>query len=88
MGSGCVPLVSDACTGVCKHMENALVHHVADVPTLGKQITMLHEDRSLLNRLRAAGLRDAPALTWTAAGKILLDVYRETIEMKKREARR
>ena len=43
---------------------------------------MLHEDRSLLNRLRAAGLRDATALTWTAAGKILLDVYRETIEMK------
>ncbi len=24
MGSGCVPLVSDACTDVCKHMENAL----------------------------------------------------------------
>ena len=26
MGSGCVPLVSDACTDLCRHMENALVH--------------------------------------------------------------
>jgi glycosyltransferase involved in cell wall biosynthesis len=86
MGSGCVPLVSDACTDICKHMENALVHHVADVPTLSKQITMLHEDRALLDRLRTAGLRQAPEITWTAAGMMLLDVYRETIEMKIRES--
>ena len=26
IGCGCVPLVSDACTEVCRHMENALVH--------------------------------------------------------------
>ena len=88
MGSGCVPLVSDACTDICKHMENAMVHHVADVAALQKQITMLHEDRELLAKLRAAGLRRAPEITWTAAGKILLDVYRDTIEMKKREGRR
>jgi glycosyltransferase involved in cell wall biosynthesis len=88
MGSGCVPLVSDACTDICKHMENAMVHHVADVEALQRQITKLHEDRELLAKLRAAGLRRAPEITWTAAGKILLDVYRETIEMKKREGRR
>lgn len=88
MGSGCVPLVSDACTDICKHMENAMVHHVADVAALQQQITALHEDRQLLAKLRAAGLRRAPEITWTAAGKILLDVYRDTIEMKKREGRR
>ena len=34
MGSGCVPLVSNACTDLCRHMENALVHRVGDVATL------------------------------------------------------
>ena len=57
MGSGCVPLVSEACTDICRNMENALVHRVGDVEALTKQITLLHEDRPLLERLRAAGLR-------------------------------
>jgi glycosyltransferase involved in cell wall biosynthesis len=87
MGSGCVPLVSDACTDICKHMENALVHHVGDVQALTQNITMLHEDRALLERLRATGLSQLTKLTWTAAGVKLLDVYRETIEMYGRRAR-
>jgi glycosyltransferase involved in cell wall biosynthesis len=81
MGSGCVPLVSDACTDICRHMENSLVHHVGDVETLAQHVTMLHEDRALLARLRANGLSKLDELTWTAAGARLLDVYRETIEM-------
>jgi glycosyltransferase involved in cell wall biosynthesis len=87
MGSGCVPLVSDACTDICKHMHNSLVHGVGDVADLSRQITLLHEDRALMENLRNAGLRDAPGITWTAAGRILLDVYRETIEMKRRESK-
>lgn len=79
MGSGCVPLVSEACTDLCKHMENALVHRVGDVQALTQQITMLHEDRGLLERLRTAGLEAAPGITWTAAGEQLLQVYREVI---------
>ena len=79
MGSGCVPLVSDACTDICKHMENALVHHVGDVQTLTRQITLLHEDRALLDKLRIACLRILPELTWTAAGGKLLEVYRQVI---------
>jgi glycosyltransferase involved in cell wall biosynthesis len=79
MSSGCVPLVSEACTDICRNMENALVHRVADVQTLAKQITLLHEDRALLERLRTAGLRKAPEITWSAAGKILLHVYNDTI---------
>jgi glycosyltransferase involved in cell wall biosynthesis len=79
IGSGCVPVVSDACTDVCKHMQNAMVHRVADVKALSQHITMLHEDRSLLERLRASVLETAPRTTWTAAGVTLLQAYRRVI---------
>jgi glycosyltransferase involved in cell wall biosynthesis len=80
MGSGCVPLVSDACTDICKHNTNAMVHQVGDVETLAQHITMLFEDRTLLQDLRTAGLSMREQLTWTAAGLKLLEVYRETIK--------
>jgi len=80
MGSGCVPLASEACTKICDHMKTGLMHHVGDIETLTQHITMLHEDRILLERLRTACLRTAPEITWTAAGAKLLDVYRETIK--------
>jgi glycosyltransferase involved in cell wall biosynthesis len=86
MGSGSVPLVSEACTDVCKHMENALVHPIGDVKTLASHITMLHADRELLARLRAACLRAAPTLTWSAAGIRLLEVYREALAGKNQRA--
>jgi glycosyltransferase involved in cell wall biosynthesis len=86
MGSGCVPLVSDACTDVCRHMENALVHRVGDVQALTQHITTLHGDRALLERLRANGLSGLSELTWDAAGIRLLDVYRETIAMHQRKS--
>jgi glycosyltransferase involved in cell wall biosynthesis len=79
MGSGCVPLASDACTDLCRHRETGLVHHVGDVATLARQITMLHEDRDLLEKLRTQSLKLAPEITWTAAGQQLLQVYCETI---------
>lgn len=82
MGSGCVPIVSDACTDICKHMENAMVHHVGDVNALTHHITMLHQDRTLLDRLRTAALRTAPEVTWNAAGVKLLQVYRDVISTK------
>jgi glycosyltransferase involved in cell wall biosynthesis len=79
MGSGCVPLASDACTEICSHMKTGLMHHVGDVEALTQHITMLHEDRGLLERLRTTGLETAPEVTWTAAGRVLLDAYREAI---------
>ncbi len=79
MGSGCVPLVSDACTDICVHMGNALVHHVGDVEALTRHLTLLQQDRELLERLRTACLRCAPQHTWTAAGRKLLQVYRQVI---------
>jgi glycosyltransferase involved in cell wall biosynthesis len=79
MGSGCVPLASEACTEICSHMKEGLMHRVGDVEALTQHITMLHEDRALLERLRAACLEAAPGVTWTAAGRVLLKAYRETI---------
>jgi hypothetical protein len=66
-------------------MENALVHRVGDVQAISQHITMLHEDRALLERLRANGLSGLSELTWDAAGVKLLDVYRETIAMHQRK---
>jgi glycosyltransferase involved in cell wall biosynthesis len=85
MGSGCVPLVSNACTDLCRHMENALVHNVGDVNALSEHITMVHKDRMLLQKLRDAGLRLVPEITWDTAGVKLLKVYRETIEAYTKE---
>jgi glycosyltransferase involved in cell wall biosynthesis len=81
MGSGCVPLVSDACTDVCRHNENALVHSVADVETLSTQISDLYNDRELLARLRDCALTSATELTWARAGVRLNEVYREVADL-------
>jgi glycosyltransferase involved in cell wall biosynthesis len=78
-GCGCVLLVSDGAGASCAHMEEGLVHHAGDTHALAQHITMLHEDRALLERLRAASLRTVPEITWTAAGVKLLQVYREII---------
>jgi glycosyltransferase involved in cell wall biosynthesis len=79
MGSGCVPLASEACTEICMHMKTGLVHRVGDIASLKDQITRLHEDRALLQRLRAESLRTVPEITWNAAGRKLLQVYREVV---------
>jgi glycosyltransferase involved in cell wall biosynthesis len=79
IGAGCVPLVSDACTDVCRHGENAFVHPVGDVDALEDHLTMLHRDPTLLARLRQGCLRTAPDITWTAAGVRLLEAYEETL---------
>ncbi|MEI6125936.1 MAG: glycosyltransferase family 4 protein [Pseudomonadota bacterium] len=80
MGSGCVTLVSEACTDICRHMENGFVHPVGDVAALTKHITTLHEDRSLLQKLKDGALKMAPEVTWTAAGRTLLRVYQDVID--------
>lgn len=67
MAGGSVSFVSDVRTGICWHMEKALVHSVGDVKTLAKQITKLYEDRSLLVKLRTESLRTRNEFTWGAA---------------------
>ena len=81
-GSGCVLLVSDAAGAICKHMENALVHQAGDIKKLAEHITMLHEDRQLLERLRERSLSTISEITWRAAGMKLLNVYREILAGK------
>jgi glycosyltransferase involved in cell wall biosynthesis len=83
MASGCVPLVSDACTELCKHNENSLVHAVGDVRVLTEQINLLNEQRSELARLRAAGLRAIPTISWTAAGRSLAQAYSKVIDLSR-----
>ncbi len=80
IGSGCVPLVSDACTELCVHMENALVHKVADVATLTEHINMLDQDRALLEKLRDGALASAPAITWDQAGFRLVEAYQKVLD--------
>lgn len=82
IGSGAVPLVSEACTDACRHMVNGLVHPIGDVPTLTRHITTLYEDRALLERLRYECIRTRLNYTWTAAGQRLYDVYREAVAKK------
>jgi glycosyltransferase involved in cell wall biosynthesis len=76
MASGCVPLVSEACTDLCQHLDNALVHKIGDVNTLSEQITLLYQNPELLKSLRASGIENRPNMSWDAAGKSLVDAYR------------
>jgi glycosyltransferase involved in cell wall biosynthesis len=79
IGAGCVPLASTACTEMCRHMENALVHNVGGVSTLRQQITDIYSNPELLARLRAGALKSRPGLTWTEAGRVLVSAYKQAI---------
>jgi glycosyltransferase involved in cell wall biosynthesis len=79
IGAGCVPLASNACTEMCRHMQNSLVHDVGDVATLRRQITDLHDRPELLARLRAGALQSRAECTWTKAGHVLVAAYEHAI---------
>jgi glycosyltransferase involved in cell wall biosynthesis len=87
IGSGCVPLVSDATSGVCQHDVNSLIHHVGHVEELSRHMTAIHEDRLLLKRLRERALADAPAITWRAAGRHLGAIYEDVARAHPESAR-
>lgn len=78
VGSGCVPLVSEAGAEVAG-AGNALVHRVGDVDALARHITLLHEQPERLARMRAACLRVAPRFTWASAGRRLVAAYEEAL---------
>jgi glycosyltransferase involved in cell wall biosynthesis len=81
-GCGCVLLVSDSTGAPCKHMENALVHRAGDVDELTRQITLLHDNRELLETLRSNSLSTTHNMTWRHAGVGLLELYRDIIRKK------
>lgn len=80
--SGCVLLVSEAAGANCQHLETALVHQVGNVEMLSQHITLLHQDRAMLEELRTASLRTVPEITWVAAGMKLLQAYQKVIATK------
>jgi glycosyltransferase involved in cell wall biosynthesis len=80
IGAGCLPLASNACTEMCRHMENALVHRVRDVVNLRQHITDLHDRPELLAKLRAGALQSRTDWTWTRAGRVLLHAYEGAID--------
>lgn len=79
IGAGCVPLASNACTEMCRHMENAMVHRVGDVATLQQQITEVHDQPELRARLRAGALESRTDWTWRRAGEVLLGAYEQAV---------
>ncbi len=79
IAAGCVPLASDACTEMCRHMENALVHKVGDVAALRQQISQLYDNPELLAALRAGALRSRGEWTWSEAGIALVEAYRQAV---------
>jgi glycosyltransferase involved in cell wall biosynthesis len=72
---GCVLVVSDRSGAACEDGVDALVHPAGDLDALTAHLRSLAGDRELLERLRAASLERAPDLTWSAAGRVLADVY-------------
>jgi glycosyltransferase involved in cell wall biosynthesis len=79
IGAGCVPLASTACTEMCRHMDNALVHNVGDVASLRQQITEVFGNPELLAALRAGALRSRADWTWNAAGRVLVSAYEQGV---------
>lgn len=82
MASGCVPLVSGSCTDLCRNEVNSLVHQVGDVETLARQISLVHDDRGLWERLRANGLSSRDEISWEAAGVRLAEIYGEVVSAR------
>jgi len=80
-GSGCVLVVSDAAGAICEHMQNGMVHRVADVTALTDHLNLLNGDRDLLARLRARSLQTVNEITWQAAGKQLYEIYQSIVAM-------
>ena len=79
MASGCVPLISRACTEVVIDGRQGFVHEVADTDALTQQLDLLDRDRELLEQLRDESLRSAPEHTWNRAGERLASAYAEAI---------
>ena len=76
---GCVLVVSDHSGAPCTDGVDALVHPAGDVHALTAHLRALAADRELLERLRAASLAGARDLTWSQAGKALIDAYAATL---------
>jgi glycosyltransferase involved in cell wall biosynthesis len=75
--AGCALLVSTAAGAPCEDGVEGLVHEPGDVAALTSHLRLLEGDPAVLDRMRAAALRHALQLTWSAAGRRLADAYFE-----------
>ena len=79
-GAGVIPLVSTASGARVDHGVNGLVHEVGDVETLAAQLDLLSEQEKVRRVLRTEALTRAQQLTWTAAGRSLVNAYRVALD--------
>ena len=77
--SGCVLLVSENAGAICQDGVNGSVHPVGDINTLRTHLDSLFESRDLLATFRSRSLETLSDITWRAAGRRLLSVYREAV---------
>lgn len=80
MASGCVPLMSSACSEAVRHGQNGFVHSVGDVAALSAHLTELDQHRDSLADLRRGCLLSAADYTWSKAGVRLFGAYEETLQ--------
>ena len=73
--AGCVVLASRAAGAPVVDGETGLLHEVADVDRLTKQITALATDGALLADLRRRSLASSRELSWTAAAESVALAY-------------
>lgn len=73
--SGCVLLVSEATGARCRNEVEGFVHRPGDVAALTTQLSRIDSDRDLLSRMREASLAGIDGLTWSAAGRALVETY-------------
>ncbi|HYE61214.1 MAG TPA: glycosyltransferase family 4 protein [Phycisphaerales bacterium] len=84
---GCVLMVSDAAGARCEHMVNGLVHTARNVQQLREHFDLLADSPDLLEQLRQASLAGVGNLTWSAAARRLVSVYRTILGREPQEHR-
>jgi glycosyltransferase involved in cell wall biosynthesis len=84
MACGCVNLVSDVCSGICQHLDNALIHRAGDVETLTQHIASVHQNQGLMTSLHDGALKSRTAWTWDESGRVLASTYEQAIGSHKR----
>jgi glycosyltransferase involved in cell wall biosynthesis len=77
---GCVLVVSEAAGARCSDGVDGLVHPPGDVAALTEHLGRLLAEPELLPRLRAASLAGASELSWEAAARELVELYRRSAE--------
>lgn len=73
--SGCALLVSEEAGALAADGDSALIHRGGDVAALTGHMRTLDADRELLDRLRRAAVARRALLSWSSAGRRLIEVY-------------